>query len=349
MNAPQGLLAAAERRDYLRRSRFSEGAEPGHKEWHHFAVRGPGIDALVNFSLVDDIRPRARTGSELPRMICLLKDDAGWDGDMVQCDPESVIADGGRVDMRFGDYGCWMEPGGYRVRARLERRGIEVDLRLTPEAYPSEANNISVDDGPSINWMVLPRLRAEGYIRVRDRVYELERATAYHDHNWGNFRWGRDFAWEWGYALPDAAANESSVVFVRLSDRGHNTDLMQGLFLWRDGRLERVFRDSEISVVHRGLLRPERVFKLPRVMGLVAPGRVTDVPRELTVEAKGRGDHARFTFTADELAQVIIPNDDDLGVTIINEVSGRLALQGSVNGKDFSMEGYSVCEFLGAC
>lgn len=348
MNAPMGLLAAARRRDYLRRSPFAAGAEASHKEWHHFAVRGPGIDALVNFSLVDDIRPRARTGSELPRMICLLKDEAGWDGDMVQCNPESVVADGGRVDLRFGEHGCWIEAGTYRVRARLERRGIEVDLRMTPEAYPSEANNISVEDGPSINWMVLPRLRAEGYIRTGDRVYELTDAAAYHDHNWGSFRWGRDFAWEWGYALPDTRADSDSVVFVRLSDRGHNTDLMQGLFLWREGKQERVFRDSEISVVHQGFLRPQRVFKLPRVMGLVAPGRVTDVPQTLTVEAAGRGDHARFTFTAEELAQVIIPNDDDLGVTIINEVSGRLTLQGTVNGKDLKIEGYSVCEFLGA-
>jgi hypothetical protein len=217
-----------------------------------------------------------------------------------------------------------------------------------PDVFPSEANNIDTEDGPPINWMMLPRLRASGVVRAFGRVHMLVDAPAYHDHNWGSFGWGRNFAWEWGYALPTDQTNPYSLVFVRLTDRGHRRTLMQGIFLWKGERKERVFRDREVTVLHEGLLRPERIFKIPRIMGLVSPGNATDVPGKLVVSGKSRQDWLRLEFTSEHVAQVVIPNDTDAGVTTINEVSGDSFVEGEVRGIKIHARGRSMCEFLGA-
>lgn len=354
MNAPlltgarEALARAIRSRDHLRRSPTAYGGAAGYKEWYHFAVRAPGLDLLVNYSLVDAINPRARRGAELARITCLARTDDGWFGDVHDCPAHGVRAAGGRVELAFGPDGVVFDGKVYHLRATVPAGRIDLDLTLLPQAFPSEANNVEVEDGPCINWTVVPRLSAQGRVRVSGRTFDFEDCPAYHDHNWGHFRWGRNFAWEWGYALPNDLRDPFNVALVRLTDRGHNTDLMQGLFVWKDGRQVRVFRDQEVQVVHEGLLRPERPFKIPAVMGLLSPGRVTDVPARYVLRAQGRGDWAEFEFTAHDLAQVIIPNDDDLGVTIINEVFGHLRFHGAINGEAFDKEGASVCEFLGS-
>jgi hypothetical protein len=81
-------------------------------------------------------------------------------------------------------------------------------------------------------------------------------------------------------------------------------------------------------------------------MALVASELTTDVPGLFEVNAARLGEWLRCRFTADDLAQIVVPNELDLGVTIINEVSGILALQGEIKGEPVSMEGRGFFEFL---
>jgi hypothetical protein len=83
-------------------------------------------------------------------------------------------------------------------------------------------------------------------------------------------------------------------------------------------------------------------------MALIAPGTAIDVPERLILEADTGDTSFTATFTSHEAAQVIIPNDDDLGVTIINEVAGSLTVRGCVRGEDFAIECPTIFEFLGA-
>ena len=96
-----------------------------------------------------------------------------------------------------------------------------------------------------------------------------------------------------------------------------------------------------------GFLRPKRVLKIPRVMALLSPGAATDVPSWVEMRAQGDGDRLVYRFEAEDLAQVVIPSDTELDVTIINEVTGRSSLEGRLRGEKLSVEGRAVCEFLG--
>ena len=343
------LTRLIERTDYLRRPPPFQHPTDGYKEWLHFCVYGADVDVLVNFSTVEDVREGARPGDEHARVTVLVRErGSGWDGDVVLHPREAVTVRGGAVEMRFGRDHVRFEDGVYHVVAELPRRDIAVRLALRPECLPTVAHNVQLDSGPPINWLVIPRLRAAGVVSLRGQARVIEHALGYHDHNWGAFAWGHDFAWEWGFGLPDRADNPWSVVFVRLSDRAHAAVYKQAIFLWRGALPWRVLHSEGVTVEREGFLRPREVLKIPRAMALVAPSTATDVPRRLRVRAEDGGDRIECEFDGEEVAQVIVPNDRDLGVTIINEVSGWLRARGVVRGEAVAMEGHAIFEFLGA-
>ena len=85
--------------DYLRRSPFTAGGDGSHKEWLHFVVHAGDVEALINFSLVDDVRAGAARGAELARLVVLVKAGA-WSGDIELFDAADVQVAGGAIDMR---------------------------------------------------------------------------------------------------------------------------------------------------------------------------------------------------------------------------------------------------------
>lgn len=344
---PETILGAIRASNYLRRSPWLIGGPRGHKEWLHFCVAAGPIDLLINGSVVDDLRPGLSTPHELGRLSILVHDDAGWRGGVELHGPEATRVIGGELDVSFGPSRIWLAGDAIRIRLRHRRPAVEADLCLEPQTLPYLVTNVRGMQGRPLNWALIPRSRATGAIRVGDQVHECQGSLAYHDHNWGSFGWGYNFAWEWGYGLPADPANPWSTVFTRLSSRGNTAALMQLLLVWRGDRLLRTFRDHDLEVRREGFLRPDHVVKLPPAMGLVSPGVATDVPRRLILRAASRGDRITAVFTTAEVAQLIIPNDDDLGVTIINEVSGRLTVEGTALGEPFQIENRAVFEFLG--
>jgi hypothetical protein len=347
MNAHLASISRAlANQGYFRRSTSRWSEHVAHKEWLHFAIHGHGVDALINFSLVDDVGPNARRGAERARIVCLVR-ERRWTGDIDHFTREEVRVQGGELGVHFAHNHAVLRDGKLEIAVRMRRRNIVAELSIEPLAIPSQLNNIEIDtDCPPINWLVVPRARADGWLEIEGRRHVFDRAPAYHDHNWGHFRWGKDFAWEWGYAASGAEADPWTMVYVRLSDRAHLTDLVRTILLWRGERQHRVFRAGELATWHEGLLRSRDVFKLPRVMGLACPGDVTDVPRSLFVRARRGDDWVDFVFETEEAAQVVIPNDDDMGVTIINEVSGRVCVEGSASGERIHIEAPSIFEFL---
>jgi hypothetical protein len=336
------------RTDYTRRSPFSIGGRGGHKEWHHFCILGPEVELLVNFSLSDDVRPEAAPGAELARLTLLVR-DRHWDGDVELFAPDEVEVRGGKVDLTFGPNRLRFTDGAYHITVRMRDRPVTVDLELRPLTMPGMAPNIPLPDGPPLHWAIVPRLRANGVVTLAGRPYRFVDVLAYHDHNWGHFLWGHAFSWIWGFSLPRAAEVPWSLAFVRLTNRIRTRALAQGLFLWKHAWNHRVFLEDDLELrMDLGALRPERIAKFPRVMALLSSDGLTDVPRWVEMHAAGDGDALHYRFDAEALAQVVIPSETDLSVTIINEVTGKSSLHGTIRGERLDFEGRAVCEFLGS-
>lgn len=330
---------------------------PLSKEWLHFSVHGPGVTAVVNFSVISGAR-----GGAQARVTALVREQAGargvagsagvapdvdWDGDVEACAAGAAVVGRGRLTAAFARSALSVRDGAYQIAVALEDRPIAMRLSLRPIAAPALKTDIPFGPGASIHWLLVPRLVASGVITVAGREHRLVDAPAYHDHNWGHFAWGGDFTWEWGYGLPASADSPFCAVFSRLGDRARTAARMQALILWKGARQHRVMAGRDVEVIEEGYLRPRRVFKVPRVMALLAPEVATDVPRHIEVRAAAGGDHLSLELEAEDVAQILVPNDGDLGVTAINEVRARVRLRGAVRGERVAMDGHGMFELLG--
>jgi hypothetical protein len=343
----RAMATSIARTDYVRRSMWGLGARAGHREWFHFCVSEPGLELLLNFNVADDTRDPKQLGRQSGRLVVLLHTDSGWKGDVLDIDSEQIRLGGGRIFVQLGQNRLEFVDGVFRVSACLPGRSLELQLELEPASFPSLANNVALSASESpINWLVVPRLKASGRIVVDGRERVLQDAWAYHDHNWGHFS-HRDFAWQWGHALPDDPANPFSVVFTRLGNRAQTDVFMQALLLWRGPRQHRVLREAELVVEAAGYCSVD-AYTVPRVASLLTPGRTTDVPRRLLIRASGGDDEVKAIFDTKEVARIVVPHEHDLGTTTINEALGRLTMEGTIRGENFAFEGHGVFEFLGS-
>ena len=277
--------------------------------------------------------------------VILLVQDGAWDGDVCEIPFRDVQLSPGRIDLRFGQNRLYFHDGVFRISVALESRPLTLELQIRPITYPLLRSRAPIGGG-GIDWLVVPRLQANGTVICDRNVHRLVDAPAYHDHNWGYWLWGQDFAWEWGFALPAQSATPWSLVYDRMSNRGRGQAQELKLCLWKDDRLVRIFAHDDITIGRQGHVVRRQVPKFPRIMALVAPEMTTDVPRCLEIEAFSGSDHLHCHFEAEQVAQIVVPNETDLGETIINEVTGKISARGNVKGDPVEIEGKGFFEFL---
>lgn len=335
---PAVLAAVIERGDHWRGPTRAADAEPFH-EWSHFLVLSDEVDLLVNWSrLRPPHAPEARCLSVLVR-----GPDGVWDGDVERfaagegrLPAGSLAADLGRSQLRF-------RRGAYDLCVRLRERPIEVRLRLVPTSRPALTSSVSLRPGHAM-WFAVPRLRAEGEVRWGRRRVALRGAAAYHDRDWGRFAWGGDHAWEWSVVLPRDAASPFSLVVQRISDRARHQTLSQGLLLWRHGRYCRTLHHRALALRPRGLVPVRGALRVPRVMGLLSPGRAADVPEVLEVRAREGDDVVEGELRVRDVAQIGVPNDGDLGTTVVTEALAEARFEGRVRGEPLDLAGRAILE-----
>jgi hypothetical protein len=341
------LAAALTGHGYVRHASRSDFSEAPRKEWLHFVVQASGLDLLANFHRDEP----AGDGTEVARYtvaVVARTADGVWHGDVEEVPAAQVRLSSGRLSLRYGTSSVRPHGRGLRLRAQ-GRSGVEADLTLEARTYPMFAPNVVVDGRPAMHWFVVPRMRASGRVRVGSVEIELRDACAYHDHNWGEFLWGGDFAWNWGFVTPAAEDEPWSLVLLRLTDRARLRDSMRSLVLWDGERQVRVFRGEDLQIETEGLLRARNLVKLPRALALLSPGEVTDVPQRFVARtARGR-ESVEVEVIARDTMQFVVPNDANLGSTLIHEVVATASVSGRVDGRAFAFERPCVFEFVGSC
>jgi hypothetical protein len=340
-----------ERSDYFRRSPARFGGRPAFKEWQHFVVHAPGLMLIVNFSVLDEPAPAgaASAGSavEAARVIMLANRSGIWDGGVDRIDPDGVQIEAGLVDARFGGSAMRLRDGRYHVVAALAHRELAAALEFVPVSAPARANNHPLSAHERLSWLFVPRLVARGTVRAGGEEITIDEAPAYHDHNWGHFRWGNDFSWRFLQMCGDGPAGDWSAVMWHVMDGGRNHTRSCGLYLRRGWSEEYVFRGQEVAVECRGLLRQPSLLRVPPVMALVASGGACDVPSALRLEARGGDGSAELDFQSESVAQLLVPSEvSPVGAVTLNEISGRCRLTASAGPHTISLEGPGVLEYV---
>jgi hypothetical protein len=340
------VTALIERSDYWRRSPASAGGAAGHKEWSYFCVLGD-VDLVTTFSIMD--RPAEAPSQparvEEARVTLLARTvDGVWSASIEACPSELNMLRAGSVDIRLGASELKFRNGAYHLNIALREPEITASLELWPQSRPALTRSVPLGSDRAMQWFVVPRLEATGEVRIAERAYSLRRAPAYHDHNWGCFAWGGDFAWEWGI-VTSIPPLPWSLIYYRISDRGRHAVVSQGLLLWQGARHCRTFRDRELDVRSRGVLRTGHSVCVPRIMRLARSGSAGDIPGCVEVEARSGADALAVTLELEDCAQIGIPDDRGDGITVISECRARAVLRGHVAGSRVDAECSSIVEF----
>jgi hypothetical protein len=341
MTTPMTMLA---RGDFLRAPVLANARPEYFKEWHHFVVHRPGWRLLVNFSLTNE-SPAGRPPRLVPRVVVIAHDDR-WAGTIERFTDGDLAVSADLGTLVIGRNRMTVGADGYQVVIDMPKAAIQGELRLTPASRPFVVNNQPVGQG-RLSWLFVPRLRADGWFRVGGADHRLKGEPAYHDHNWGRFRWGDDFSWEWSSILPTDTDAPWSLVFTRVTDRRRLRTLFQGLFVWHHDEPAAMFRDAALRVRWSGLLARPPDCTLPPPMRLVLGGAAADVPDLIEITAVRAGDALRVQFHPRSYARIALPSEVHLDRSVVlSETSGTARVSGSIGGADLDLTGVGVFELL---
>lgn len=309
------------------------------KEWQHFALFAPGLDLLVNFSLTQ------AAGHRASRVIVMAKTAKGWHGALDTTTGE-LSTDGRRAV--FGDAKMDIRNGEYRVRVNWPAHSIDLDLTFRPLTTPMYAAHRPMGDGRRLHWALIARLEANGTALVGNREHQISKAASYHDHNWGSFGWGSDFAWEWGSVLPDDAREPWSVVYSRVTNRARSVIRSQHLFVWRDAHNVLAAESEGVDSRSTGRLEPPaHPFRIPAEIALLDARRDVDLPAHLEITGRAGKDHATVRFLTKDAGRILVPSETDpLGKVVIHECLGDASAQGMIGNESFQWGGRGVFELL---
>ncbi|MGE2728060.1 hypothetical protein ACQI4F_01155 [Mycolicibacterium vaccae] len=333
------VLAAA---DFVRAPVLAAANPHEYKEWHHFVIHGRNRRILVNFSLTSESRG-GRPPELVPRVIVIVHAHR-WTGAVERFDPSATAISPDLGELSVGACRMTVLRDGYRITLAL--RDISGEIELTSVSRPFVVNNQPLGAG-RMNWLFVPRLRAHGHLRIGGDEHRIHDELAYHDHNWGRFRWGDDFGWTWATILPSDTADPWSMVFLQMTDRRRLRFYSQAVYLWHHDDPAGIFRHAAVTAQSRGTLARPADCTLPPPMGLVLDGGVSGVPESVEISASRAGDTVQATFHAQSHARLAYPSETRLdGSVVLYETGGRARVTGTVAGKHLDISGSAVFEFL---
>jgi hypothetical protein len=332
------------RRDDFWRVRSAVPTTVPFQEWQHFTVLAPGVDLLVNFSLAGP--PGLGPGAARTGRVIVLARTREWTGFVEPIPRPAVARDGCRG--RFGAHRIELRARGYRIVVDAPAHGVFLDATFRPRTVPITARRQALAPGCHLDWRLTARLAVEGRLEIGNgsEAFDLAGAAGYHDHNWGHFAWGDDFAWEWGSVLP-RDGGDWAVVYSSLMNRARTELLLEQVFVWR-GPLN-VFAAGGLDVRARGrgrcVARP--ALRVPPPMALLHGRGDTDVPRRLEIAARRGGDELTLRFAPESVAQVLVPSErSPRGIVAIHECVGPVDLLGRIGDETIHWEGRGVFELV---
>jgi hypothetical protein len=338
------MTALLARNDFLRAPVQGNARPTDFKEWHHFVVHGRDIRLLINFSLnneafgLDEARVR-------PRVI-VIAHCADWSGAIERYERRALTVSADLGELTIGGNRMTVLPDGYCVTIDLPDRDIRADLRFSSTSRPFLVRNQPLGEG-RINWLFVPRLRARGWLHISGQEHRFEDALAYHDHNWGRFRWGDDFGWTWGTILPTEPGSPWSMVFMQTTDRSRLRCLSQALYVWHHNEPAAIFRHATVRTHSDGRLSRAADCTMPPPMRLLLDGEVPGVPERIDVTATRAGDTVHAEFRSHSYARLAQPSEVHLDrTTVLCETGGTARASGTIRGEEVDFAGTGVFEFF---
>ena len=240
-----------------------------------------------------------------------------------------------------------VEPQGMvRVSATMPRDALSAQIVARPTSEPLNVEHpLPFGDG-WIAWRAVPSLSVDGAITLGTHHVPLALASAYHDHNWGRWRWGDDIGWEWGVF----ASSEGGPVFVvsRTTDRAHTSrhPAQLTLITTDDRRLRRLYFGAQVELGTSGRFE-QRLHRVPGALAaLHENARRVHLPDRVAIAASDGWSRVELAFVPRAGAQLIASEPTHRGYSFINELVGSFTARWSEVGQEHEARGLGVFEWV---
>lgn len=316
------------------------------KDWYHFVLlhAASGWRAIVNVNLAGsgDAAELQYTlvihvPGEPPRLHGACR-AVPWRPGMVAPRPLSIRSE--EVELVFDQ----------QVFAlRVQPRGLDlgISMHARPDATPLLVTEGSAFGSGFIGWGVLPRLLAKGEIWACGRQAAITHEWfCYQDHNFGRFRWGEDFGWEWMVAHAQAQDHPPITVVVdRRSDRAHRRGGLPYLFVLVGRELRKVFLGPSMTMRWGWSDAAGLPPRLPGAMATLLGGQTEREPVAVTVEAADERDRFSLQLRVDAHLQIVAADNRGTGLSRIGEASGEFTLSMRLGESALEARGLAYAEF----
>jgi hypothetical protein len=313
-----------------------------YKDWLHLNVmhHPSGCVGLINVSLhgaPDDPRSRG-IGTALVH-----SPGIGWFGNVeIKSFGEAALGPAS-ISLERVALAVHYPSGVLAASVRDPRHSLAAKLAATPAAAPVVIEEQLPLGSGWISWHAVPRLTLEGEWLVGKERMGLSEASAYHDHNWGRWRWGDDMGWEWGCFL--APAPGAAFVLSLVTDRAHRQLGTPSLAV-QAGGARRTFAGGSVRLEYGGALEVA-MRRVPGALAALHQDRAQlRLPKTLRVEASDGIDRVAFEFNARAAAQLIAADPSARGYSFIHEMPGEFTYTGLIAGLEIEGSGLGVLEHV---
>lgn len=306
------------------------------KEWHHIVVHHDDLVLLVNLS-------ESETAHGPVARVIVMAHGAQWWTDVTTAEASDVVIATDRLDARYGPNTRFrFVDGAYQLCVTHPGGRYDIELRLVPQTPGSMLTGVTLSTVEKLSWFFAPRLLATGHVTIEGTSHALTDALAYHDHNWGRFDWGGDYAWEW----ISVVNHDWSVTASRLMNGARSRITSQYLHI-ESNLGQCTFRDNEIEVESLGRRRAHDVPVVPGVMRLLTPALVEDVPDTMRWRARRGDQHVNLVINPGAIARLAMPSERAVDrVVVLAEAVGDATLGAQLGDHRLSGSGRSILELL---
>jgi len=337
---------AVERVEALRVPALPAAAPHDAKDWYHVVLLNPasgwraianvnlagsGEDAVLEWTLVVHVpgEPARLHGASRSQP---------WRPGMVQARPLAIL--GQDASYRFDGW-----------QLSLHIAPSDIDLRLNLVARPVATPLLVTEGAPFgsgyIGWGILPMMQAEGEIAACGDSAPIDGSWfCYHDHNFGRFRWGEDFGWEWLVAHVAGEGDEALTVIVDWrTDRAHGAGGLPYVFILMGRQLRKVFLGPAIRLRWQWHDEAALPARLPGAMATLFADRPVRRPRTIVLEAADERDRIQLTVAVDAYFEIIAPDARSSAATRIGESSGPASVDLRLADRCYTGSGLAYAEY----
>lgn len=229
----------------------------------------------------------------------------------------------------------------YYLHVESEDGNTILNAMFKPLSEPAPIFSASFEPQRVVNWLVTSsRMKVTGTITINagtpeEKIYALNNARGYHDHNWGYWLWQDDIGWDWGQAMQTRDMDNPgryTFSFGNVTNNDHTESRGAVFKIWKNRKMTSIFSDDEIQVQYQNMntlpMLPDNPFPTSAVI--------------TTVSDTGS---LNILFTASSFTPIPLPAGEGKYL-VIWELTGTYEVNGYINGKPVSYTTIGFYEYV---